>query len=200
MTNLSNFVRNYTPNHNGTHNESIDGTGKLPSVDERVASNLKTFIVNEYPNVKKIVDVGAGQGYFQAAFDNMNEFEVMSIEGSVNVNFVANPEYRLQEDFCTNLPTDLENYFDLLVSFECIEHIHPNHQDQFWQNVKKISNKALVGIHAANEEHAEHCFIRKQDYWDEYFIKIGMTFELLGAYDWAVWPEADCSLFYKLKW
>ena len=194
------FIRNYAPRHDGGHNQSIDGTGKLASVDARVAKNLKTFILNKYPAVKKIVDVGAGQGYFQAEFDNINEFEVLSIEGSAYVNFVANPEYRLQEDFCADLPKDLENYFDLLVSFECIEHIHPDQQERFWDNVKKVSRKALVGIHAANEEHAAHCFIRTQDYWDGYFTGKGMNFKLLGAYDWNVWPKADCSLFYELKW
>lgn len=198
--NLKDFVFNYSSNHDGTHTKCIDGSGKLASVDMEVAKSLKRFIINKYPTVKKIVDVGAGQGYFQAEFDEDEEFEVLSIEGSINVPFIANPEYRLQEDFCTKLPEEFTNYFDLVVSFECIEHIHQDNQEQFWDNVKKISNKALVGIHAANEEHEEHCFIRPQEYWDDYFLKKGIVSELLGAYDWEVWPKADCTLFYSLEW
>jgi 2-polyprenyl-3-methyl-5-hydroxy-6-metoxy-1,4-benzoquinol methylase len=166
----------------------------------KVAKKIKKFIINKYPNAKKIVDVGAGQGYFQAEFDGDEQFEVLSIEGSKNVPFVANPEYRFQEDFCTELPKEFENYFDLLVSFECIEHIHQDNQEHFWDNVKRISNKALVGIHAANGEHSEHCFIRNQKYWDDYFLKKEISAELLGAYNWEVWPQADCSLFYSLEW
>ena len=198
--NLKEFITGYAPHHDGSKNRSIDGTGWLPSVDARVAKILKHFIATEYPTVRKIVDVGAGQGYFQAEFDDVGEFEVLSIEGSSDVNFVANPEYRFQEDFCADLPKYFENYFDLLVSFECIEHIHSDDQERFWNNVKKVTRKALVGIHAANGEHEEHCFIRKQDYWDSYFSKKMMNFELLAAYDWQVWPEANCSLFYKLEW
>ena len=87
--NLKEFITGYAPQHDGTKNRSIDGTGWLPSVDARVAKILKHFIATEYPTVRKIVDVGAGQGYFQAEFDDVGEFEVLSIEGSSDVNFVA---------------------------------------------------------------------------------------------------------------
>ena len=153
MIDLAEFVKNYVPKHDGSSTLSIDGTGIKASVQESIAKRLKEFIIREYPQVRSIVDVGAGQGYLQAAFEPEG-FEFLSIEGSSKVGFVANKDYRLQEDFSVDLPDSLTKRFDLLVSFECIEHVHQTEQQNFWNNVKKVSSRALVGIHAANAEKA----------------------------------------------
>lgn len=201
MHNIKDVISNYPRKHSGANTRSIDGTGEVPSVDVDVAQKIKDFVIEKYPNVKKILDVGAGQGYLQAEFEK-GDFEVVSIEGSENVPFVANPDYRLQVDFCAELPSEFEKHFDLVVSFECIEHVCAGEQESFWDNIKKVSNKALVGIHAANGEGGPsgHVFIRHQEYWDSFFDNIAMNHTLLGAYDWNVWPTADCSLFYELEW
>ena len=200
MIDLAEFVKNYVPKHDGSSTLSIDGTGVKASVQESIAKRLKEFIIREYPQVRSIVDVGAGQGYLQAAFEPEG-FEFLSIEGSKKVGFEANKDYRLQEDFSVDLPDSLTKRFDLLVSFECIEHVHQTEQQNFWNNVKKVSSRALVGIHAANEEHAEHCFIRGPEYWNQFFSEQGFQYELLSSYGgWEPVPEWECSLFYKLQY
>ena len=219
MSNLSieELLENYQPKHTGCNTLSIDGTGRQTSVDTIVSPGLKSYILEQWPQARKFIDVGSGQGYLQKEFEKTEGITMMSVEGSKNVPFVANPKHRLQEDFCTDLPEIFTDYFDVLTSFECIEHIHPTEQDKFWSNVKKVTNKALVGIHVKNQTDHDHCFIKGEEYWSSYFSQIGMTWTLLSTelppetlntgvfdgtngYHWEDYPQATCSLFYKLEW
>ena len=82
MIDLAEFVKNYVPKHDGSSTLSIDGTGVKASVQESIAKRLKEFIIREYPQVRSIVDVGAGQGYLQAAFESEG-FEFLSIVNAI---------------------------------------------------------------------------------------------------------------------
>jgi len=188
-------------NWDGSKTLSIDGTGSLASVDCKVAQNLHKFIVDNIITEGAIIDFGAGQGYFQKYFEENTNFDVWSIEGYSGLDFKANKDKWLLSNLGTKLTQEYHKKFDLVVSFECIEHIHKTEQEVFWENVFLCSNKALIGIHTENEEHDAHCFIRNTDWWVNFFESKGYKYKILGHSKdyWPVWPEAQCSLFAYLE-
>jgi 2-polyprenyl-3-methyl-5-hydroxy-6-metoxy-1,4-benzoquinol methylase len=192
---------NYTSTHEGNKTLSIDGSGNLPSVDYRVAENICNFIEKNIIKEGKVIDFGSGVGYFQKFCEDNNKFEVWSVEGYSGINFVANKDRWLVKNLGVPLEKEYENQFNLVVSFECIEHIHQAEQETFWKNLFLCSNKALVTIHTENEEHDEHCFIRKLNWWKQFFTKNNWKFQILGTPEspWQVWPEANCSIAVLLE-
>jgi cyclopropane fatty-acyl-phospholipid synthase-like methyltransferase len=187
--------------HDGSKTISIDGTGQLPSVDQEVAKRICNFIKKNIVEEGRIIDFGAGVGHFQKFCEDNEQFDVWSIEGYSNINFVADRKKWLVKDLGTPLEKQFKNKFDLVVSFECIEHVHETQQEQFWENVFLCANKALVSIHTENEEHDEHCFIRKPHWWQKHFEKKGYNFTILGtpSSPWDVWERADCSMTVLLE-
>tara|TARA_R110002074_G_scaffold121686_1_gene256105 strand:+ start:1751 stop:2359 length:609 start_codon:yes stop_codon:yes gene_type:complete len=186
----------FTSTHDGRKTLSIDGTGALPSVDYNVAENICSFIETNVMQQGKIIDFGAGKGYFQKYCEDNTLFKVWSIEGCSDVEFVANKDNQLIKNLGLPLEEEYRDSFDLVVSFECIEHIHKSEQRVFWENLFLCAPKALVTIHTENEEHDEHCFIRRYDWWENFFKESGYGFNILGTahQPWSVWPEANCSL------
>ena len=182
--------------HDGKKTLSIDGTGNLASVDMEVAANICSFIKTGIMTSGTIVDFGSGQGFFQKYCEESSTYEVYSVEGYSGINFQASKDRWIVKDLGSKFEKDYEKKFDLVVSFECIEHIHESEQEVFWDNVFLCSDSALVTIHTENEQHDEHCFIRKPEWWFSFFREKGYNFKVLGTPDkpWSAWPQADCSI------
>ena len=193
-------MNKFPGNWNGKTNSSIDGTGVLESVNEEIAERILRYIQVEFPGTKTILDVGAGQGLFQKRVEELSDCLVYSIEGCSDVPFRANQDRLIISDATIPFTEEYYKKFDLVTSFECIEHVPLQLQDSFWKNVFYSSNKALVGIHCLNEEDERHCLIRGLDWWVNFFDEKKINHELLGSPNnhWSVWPESYCSLFFKL--
>ena len=193
--------KKFNSNWNGEKTLSIDGTGVLPSVTNEEATKIYNYILKEYGEIKSILDIGAGRGLLQKTIEEISDCKVWSIEGYGSMPFEANKERLIVADATIPFTNEYEKAFDLVTSFECIEHIHQSGQEAFWKNVFYASNNALVGIHVLNGEGPEHCFIRNKEWWFNFFESNGIQFKLLGEPTnvWSVWPKADCSLFFKLK-
>lgn len=193
-------MKKFSNNWNGKKNLSIDGTGIKASVNQEEALSILKYINENYKNLTTILDLGAGMGRFQKTIEENSKYLVWSMEGYSNMPFEANKERLIISDATIPFTEEYKKAFDLVTSFECIEHIHSTGQEVFWDNVFYASDNALVGIHCANEEHAEHCFIRNKEWWCNFFEIKGIKYELLGEPNqlWSVWKKADCSLFFKL--
>lgn len=198
--------KKFTPNHSGEHNASIDGTGVLASTTSEIASNILNFFnKNEtFKDVVSILDVGAGQGYFQKIFEECStrKYDVWSIEGSNQVPFVANSDRRICCDFTKNLTEEYNKAFDMVVSFECIEHVPEDLQYKFWENVFYCSDRALVGIHCLNQTDHLHCFIKSDSWWLNFFKE--QDIEVEDVYStpnnpWKGVSPHECSLICLLR-
>jgi hypothetical protein len=186
---------------NGQKTLSIDGTGNLASVDLNVARNIVVYIYENLMKEGTIIDFGSGMGLFQKFCEENTKFKVWSVEGYSDINFQANRDNWLIKNLGLPFEKSFENKFDLVTSFECIEHIHSSEQETFWNNVFLCSNQALVSIHTENGEGPDHCFVRKQDWWENYFNSKGYEYKVLGSPSnpWPFWPQADCSIVVYLK-
>lgn len=196
-----NKINNFSSNCDGTKNKNVDGTGILASVDLEIGKRIINFIKENYQDVKKILDVGAGQGFLQKAAEEEGSLKVWSMEGSNEVPFVANEEHHIIGDMTKPLGKEYNNAFDLITSFECIEHICLEDQDKFWNNVFTCAKQAFVSIHCLNEESHAHCLIRDKNWWINYFTEKNIINVLIGDPDtrWNVTPSWDCSVFFYLR-
>tara|TARA_Y100000310_G_scaffold339903_1_gene434044 strand:+ start:470 stop:1117 length:648 start_codon:yes stop_codon:yes gene_type:complete len=211
---MHNTVPMFSGNWDGTETPDIDGSGVTPSVTLEIADRIKTYIHETYGStVKTIIDVGGGVGYLQSVLEKDSMYDAWTIEGfkGENMPFFAESSRLITADMTKPFSKDFENSFDLVTSFECIEHVTKEHQKKFWDNVFYFSNKALVGIHCCNEENNNHRFIRSADWWINFFIENDIEYTVLGKpvehksceqsepySSWSVVPWT-CSCYFKLE-
>lgn len=154
-----------TNTHDGFSNECIDGTGAEPSVNSDVAKKITQWIEEKIITEGKIIDFGAGVGLFQDYNDRENKFDVYSIEGFKNIPFIANKEKWIIKDCGEEFEEVFNKKFDMVISFEMIEHIIEAKQETMFNNMKLCADRILFSIHTQNQQDDKHCFIRDQYWW-----------------------------------
>lgn len=181
----------------GKRNESVDGTGILPSVNTTNSTLIKDYIKKYiFPNtteVIKILDVGAGVGHFQKGAEDDPAVLVFSFEGCgdlINHAICDKSRYVIADLSVPFTDERLYKAFDISTSFEVLEHVHRSHQDTFWKNLKFLSKQHLCGIHVANGEDAQHCTIQNLDKWLNYLEDKGKV-TVLGKYPISREPSAE---------
>lgn len=172
-----------------------DGTGILPSADEKYSKILAEYIVNK-TGTKSVLDCGTGMGYLPQAFKNIG----VKSKGAEGNEFLFKKSIYPENVVCVNLCDDVSsllNTFDLTTSFEMIEHIPRKYQNSLWSNLKKISPRHLCSIHIKNQEDNDHCTINTQAVWEKWFTDVGIKFTYL--HDFPLINEWNCSVFYLLE-
>jgi len=220
MSSIESFYNEYSISKNkmfssGEKNESVDGSGILPSVGENEAKGILSYIKKFYPHVNNILDIGSGQGYLTKICDDLNDldFNCYSMEGCSNLipHVKCDKNKYAIVDFSNKFADKrLEKQFDLTTSFEVLEHVHRKHQDIFWDNLMYVSKEHLCSIHVANDEHDEHCCIRPLEEWIKYLNTKGKI-TILGKYPQETDSEScnfrietgltnwDCSIMLHIK-
>jgi hypothetical protein len=184
MDSIDSFFNEFSIQNNklysdGNKNLSIDGTGILPSVDESAAIAILNYIKKNYTETTNILDIGSGVGWLSNKADNLYSYYNMkcySFEGCKDLvpHIKCSPNKYAIVDLSKKFTDErLNKKFDLTTSFEVLEHIHRDHQDIFWENLRFFSKGHLCSIHVANQEDHEHCCIRPLNEWIEYLKQIG---------------------------
>lgn len=205
-------------NTNGSHDLSVDGTGRLPSVDAAAGVGIRDYIKTLFSvgdsGRLNVLDLGAGVGHLQKVLDEDRFFNAYSFEGSLELlDKVVCSKKRVSICHLSHAIQDerLCKAFHLTTSFEFLEHCHRSHQDVVWTNIRYLSDFHLCSIHVANREHKEHCTIMKPSEWEEFFERKNIWYQRLGDYpinsDRAreTFREAtglygwDCSVMYLLR-
>jgi hypothetical protein len=125
---------------------------------------------------------------------------VYGFEGSKNLieKMICDTSRVCITDFTKEISDeDLKNAFDISTSFEVIEHIPRNLQNNFWKNVSFVSKYHLCSIHIMNEEHDKHKTITSKNRWLEYFTKTGIIIEDLQN-EFPIRNIWNCSVFFLL--
>ena len=183
-------------NHDGSHNKSVDGTGETSSVNPNNNSILFSYVKQKINKEDPLVlDFGTGVGYMV-----QNSEKVYGFEGSKNLisKMICDTSRVCITDFTVPIEDSrLKNAFDITTSFEVIEHIPRNFQNNFWKNVSFVSKYHLCSIHIMNQESDTHITITSKERWKEYFNKTGIIAEdLHEEFPYKVW---QCSAFFLLK-
>jgi hypothetical protein len=166
----------------GLRNQSVDGTGILPSVNDTNNWLIKDFIKKTFSSQftsqtqMKLLDVGAGVGFFQKGTEDDPEVLGFSFEGCSDlINHVVcdKSRYAIVDLSIPFSDERLFKAFDISTSFEVLEHVHRSHQDAFWNNLRFLSKRHFCSIHVANQEDEQHCTIQSLDTWIEYLKSKG---------------------------
>lgn len=140
---------------------------------------LSKLLIKEYPNAKKILDIGSGAGslsYFLRKEDK--DKIVVTLDG--NPETINSPFVNIQTHFI--IRTDLEYNlvdenneqvkFDLICSFEHLEHIQPSTFRDFLKNIHKHCHEGTTVLTTAadyvfHEEHEKHihCLVMPRAEW-----------------------------------
>ncbi len=179
----SSVIHNYT---NGSHNLSVDGTGVDPSVTSDIADKISKYILKKFNcNDKLIVlDIGTGIGHMVNGLNN-NGIDGYGIEGSIRAasRSVCDKNKISVLDMSISIEDErLKKCSHLTTSFELLEHIHRNHEDQFLRNLSYLSDYHLCSINMDEwpGNTYNHCNIKHLCCWLELFRKHSIKYEILG--------------------
>lgn len=179
------FLQKYY--NSGKDNLSVDGTGVDPSVDEKIADSISKYIKKKFKCEKEltVLDIGTGLGHMVNGLNN-NGIKGFGVEGSIRPasRSVCPKDKIVLLDMSANLEDErLNKCSNLTTSFELIEHIHRDHEDQFFKNLAYLSDFHLCSINMDEwpGETSNHCNIKHLCCWLEYFRKHGIACEMLGA-------------------
>lgn len=181
-------------------NVGINETDNLPGYQHHDAlwydadrhnsyKNLASMIISHYPNIKNILELGSGAGSLAYHIRELNsKLNVVTIDGNMETFNSPYINKDLHAVCRTDVPyelIDIENnseriIFDLIISFEHLEHIQNDTFDMFLQNIKKHSDKNTEYFMTAANWGAEHghvhCNIKTKDEWIIYLKNNGFEF------------------------
>lgn len=125
----------------------------------------------------KIIDVGCLNCYIMETLKMHGVKHIYGIDISyeIAIKNCLNP-YHLPavtiEDFCNNSYPD--NYFDLTIAFEILEHISSEKTDQFVMQLKRVTkDRGIILISTSEDMNADptHVNCRKRGEWYRIFLK-----------------------------
>lgn len=114
------------------------------------------FFAGRFCNQKKVLDIASGEG-FGSAFLAKSATSVIGVDVSEEAINHANEKYRIQnlqflKSNATQLPFN-DNFFDVIVSFETLEHINEVDQQLFLSEVSRtICQDGLLIISTPNKK------------------------------------------------
>jgi len=196
----------------GSINDSVDGSGLTPSVNENNAPHIISYIIEQMPYINwpevRALDVGCGKGYFTKYLNDIR-IKCVGAEGSLNLesDFV-DPENTVIWDFTKEFGSlgeisDVLNdtLFDVSFSFEVIEHVDPYDQGIFWDNIISLSDYHVCSIHVENGRNEYHKTMISEQEWVEFFNKNNI--EIVKHIPRKEWIDKvtpwECSCFFILK-
>lgn len=143
---------------------------------------LAETIYNRYPFYQKILELGSGAGSLSYWLRQYNEFyDIITADG--NKQIIHSPY--IKEGYHFSIRTD-ENYcfqeddkslkFDLILSFEHLEHIQEDRLRKFLENVNFHSKKGTIfhGTASTLDYNARvHVTLKSKEFWDSKFGDFG---------------------------
>lgn len=142
-----------------------------------MASIFPREIINktlELFDPKTILDLGCGVGKSLDYFIS-NGIAVTGVDGSrVAISRANHPEFIIKHNLEKEL--DLHKKFDLIWSFEFIEHIHPKYLDQVLKTFSNHSDKVVISAAHPFQGGDGHFNEQPASYWMRQFERYGYRF------------------------
>lgn len=122
-------------------------------------------------NPKSILDLGCGIGRSLDYFISMG-IDAVGVEGSdLAIRKAANSKAILRYNLNSEL--DLNKRFDLIWSFEFVEHIHPKYLDNLLKTFSNHSDNIVMSAARPDQGGDGHLNLQPETYWIKQFENYG---------------------------
>jgi 2-polyprenyl-3-methyl-5-hydroxy-6-metoxy-1,4-benzoquinol methylase len=144
---------------------------------------------------KSVLDIGCGLGTWLKVASNLGVKDICGVDGEyLDLNqTLIDPKKLVLMDIQNSF--DLSRRFDLIISLEVIEHLNPNCEDQFLDNLVKHGDHILFSGAIVNQGGQNHLNERSVNYWNEKFKKLG--FQCYDIVRNNFWDNQDVEFWYK---
>lgn len=130
--------------------------------------------VIEREKPKRVLDVGCGVGKSLDYFFEKG-IEVFGVEGSrVAIASAKNKQFIIRHNL--NKELRLNRKFDLIWSFEFVEHIHPKFVDNLMRTFSNHSDKVIISAARPGQGGEGHFNEKPPEFWITIFEKYGYKF------------------------
>jgi SAM-dependent methyltransferase len=169
----------YTPQRIHEHRRRLTKNGIFFREQELVSASLtpvKTInTVIELFQPKSVLDIGCGVG---KSLDKFLEHGIstLGVEGSqLAISRAQHPE--LITEFNLNNTLNLGRKFDIVWSFEVVEHIHPNYVDNLVVTFSNHSDRIVMSAARPGQGGEGHFNEQLPGYWIDKFATLGYRYD-----------------------
>ncbi len=135
---------------------------------------IKKIILVYSPN--SVLDLGCGTGKSLHYFKKLGVKDVYGVEGSkLAIAHCDDPSHILQYNLEKEL--DLKKKFDLLFSFEFVEHIHPRYVPALMNTLTKHSDLVILTAALPGSSGQGHFNCQPPQYWISKFAEKDFVFD-----------------------
>lgn len=143
---------------------------------------------------KSVVDVGCGNGIFLQRFLKLGVNEIVGIDGP----WVTHSDLKIPaETFLSvnlNNPPFHKKRFDIALSLEVAEHLHPQSSNRFVKYLTQLSDMVVFSAAIPGQGGVNHLNEQWQSYWAKKFIKLNyLPYDFLRP---RLWNQKRVSFWY----
>jgi SAM-dependent methyltransferase len=152
-------------------------------------------VVLKFVRPDTVLDIGCGIGTWLKAFEEHGIIEYIGVDGNyIDRTMLQIPLTKFRSHDLT-LPLDLEKKFDLVVSIEVAEHLHPEAADVFVESLVKHGDTILFSAAIPGQGGQHHLNEQWPQYWQAKFEKHGYYFhDLIRP---LIWNNDKVDFWYR---
>lgn len=180
-------------------------TGFTPEIRDRVragaiqsAEVVVPLLLDEFPDVRRIVDVGCGEGWWTRAFGaRVEPYGGCALGLDYDVVDGDEPGYGFrQADLARPIVgDDYLGPFDLAVSLEVAEHLPPERAAGFVADLCALAPIVVFSAAIPGQGGTGHLNEQPPDYWTTLFHAQG--FAVSGYLRWRIWDDDRIENWYR---
>jgi SAM-dependent methyltransferase len=158
------------------------------------ASNVVPFVI-DLIRPRSVVDVGCGMGTWLIVFRSHGIEDILGVDGDyVHREMLLIPENLfLTRDL--NHPFDLGRQFDLAVSLEVGEHLHPSAAAGYVRSLTLASKTVLFSAAIPGQGGVGHVNEQWPEYWRDLFAE--RDFVLIDCLRSQIWDNPNVEIWYR---
>jgi SAM-dependent methyltransferase len=126
---------------------------------------------------QSILDLGCGTGQAVSYFLSQGITDIIGIEGST-IAIAKSKVFTYLMQFDLNQELNLGRKFDMIFSYEFVEHIHPDYLDNLLKSFSNHSDIIVLSAAKPGQGGLGHFNEQHSEYWIEAFQKYSYEFDL----------------------